>query len=279
MKSASPGDDFYRAPITLIVEDPTTQVFLEEIWERDPKINIRVGAGHEGVAALVKGAPDRHELLVVGMVDRDLGTRNSDRWDDPSTKIFRLDRHEIENYFLDWKTLASLSEKKLSAEQIEQEALAFAALLVWWMACKIVLRKIRTDWMDGFPEEPRLPPTPDARDKQSAVAYLQNHPVWKNHAKALKSWEGVSIERKITEEGQRYQHDLESAMWLETFSGKEIFRHLRDFAALDRTLKFSSPAQRDEDLGRKIGSKMLKAGVIPPELTRLRGVLRKRAGL
>lgn len=271
-------DDFYRAPITLVVEDPATRAFLSALWA-DPDITYRQGAGHEGVAALVNNAPRKGGRVIVGLVDLDSSAKNRDRWADPALSLLRLDRHEIENYFLDWGILGRLSGKRTPAE-IEAEARSYAGAMIWWMASKRVLRQIRVDFLSNFVGDPLAPRDPlDQGNLEHAVAHIHRHPFWKNNGKAQKQWTEIEIRNRVRQEGATYEGDLASGRWLETFSGKELLRYLRSYAGLDEKSKNGTAAERDEDLGRKIALRMKAQNTIPADFLELRRALRLRAGL
>ncbi|MCU0656793.1 MAG: DUF4435 domain-containing protein [Polyangiaceae bacterium] len=274
-------DDLYSGPITLIVEDATTRAFLQTLWA-DKDIHFRVGAGHEGVAALAHGASgSSSRVKIVGLVDRDFAPDNKARWRDLSVTVLRLTRHEIENYFLDWSVLEKLSSKsrKRSAQEIESEARNHARRRIWWMAGKRILRKMREDFIAGFPEDPAISSTTDEVAQENVISHLCEHSFWRNLTETQRRWTAPQIRKMVIQEGEKYQHDLSSQTWLETFSGKEIVRHLRSYAGLDPPGSSSSPAERDQDLGRKVADSMRKQRLVPADLSELRDALRYRANL
>jgi hypothetical protein len=267
--------DFFRAPITVVVEDPATRAFIDGLW-RDPKITLRVGASRAGVEAIAKGATRVAHRVVVGLVDLDFFTPHEDHWVDPSKSVLRLNRHEIENYLLDWGILAKIA--RCSEQELEQEAAAQARRLIWWMACKRVLHQFSRDLTEGFPSAPKVPPDAQAADQTAATSFIKDHPFWKKYRETQKSWQPRDIAVKVAQEGERYEQDCASGRWAETFSGKELLHHLRSFAALDHASQ-STPAQRDEDLARRVAGEMYKSGKIPGDFRRLREALYQRAGM
>lgn len=275
--------DLYRAPLNVWVEDPLTSSVLTALWG-DAQINVIVSEGKAGVLHMVGSAPARLRGKVYGVVDRDLEPDNKESWKSQKGDVLRLPAHEFENILLDFEVLASLS-KGSSPDAIRAHARAYAGTLHCWMVCKAALREMQQDLGSGFPAEPRVPPALGApRNLSEVAAYLQQHEYWSKHAAILADWRGPQFLReKLRKWSEQYEADLASGSWVTSFSGKEIFRDLRShIPGLDEAPKRPpqpTPAERDENLGKRVARKMRELNRVPSALTELRQVLRTKAGL
>jgi hypothetical protein len=270
----------YRAPLSVWVEDPLSHSVLTALWQ-DPKINVVITQGKPGVRHMVRSNPDPARYCVYGLVDRDFDDDNEAQWPSTACQILHLPVHELENLLLDFDVLASLA-KGSTAAAIRDEAHRRAVTLHWWMVHKAVLREMQHELGAGFPldasTDGSLASAADVAQRLRASAY------WIDHESALKLWIApVKIEDRIQAWGQQLQADLAGDGWLRTFSGKEIFRHLRSHVrGLDEApVRPPNPssAERDLDLGKRIARRMHEMKRIPPKLAELRQILRTKAGL
>lgn len=270
----------YRAPVAVWVEDALSYSVLTDLW-RDPEINVIITHGKPGVGHMVRSNPDPDRYCVYGIVDRDFEDDNEARWLRPECLVLRLPAHELENLLLDFDVLASLA-KGTSADGIRAAAHARATELGWWMAHKAVLRRMQEALGASFPEDA---PTDGAlRSAADVERHLRASPYWTEHDAALTRWARTTLlHDEIELLGRRFQADLEGDGWLGSFSGKEIWRHLRSHVAgLDEAPvrpPRPTPAERDLDLGKRVARRMTEMQRIPAKLTELHRVVRAKAGL
>jgi hypothetical protein len=273
--------DLYVAKSTLWVEDHLTRVFLNELWG-DRDLRVVAAGGREGVAFLVQGAPPALAgKRVVGFVDRDFSPDNQQAWTSPDTLILRTPAHEIENHLLDFAALSAVSRKESPAE-IEQAARTFAASLKWWMVCKTVRHRINGEVTAYFPKEPPPPPDVEApASQQAAAAYIADARFWKAHQDVLRGLSRAHIEQRVEEIGADYDRHLASGEWVRSFSGKEIFRHLRTvMRGLRERTRGGTAAENDENFAVLIARQMRASSSSSAQVfASLRAALRSRAGL
>lgn len=214
----------YRAPLNVWVEDPLSHSVLTELW-KDPQINVVVTQGKPGVRHMVRSNPDPTRCCVYGIVDRDFDDDNEAQWASVGCQILHLPVHEFENLLLDFEALATLT-KGTTATAIRDEAHDRAVKLHGWMPYKAILREMQQELGAGFPANiPSNSPLSTAAD---IAKLLRESVYWKEHAAALKRWvEPTKLDDRIRVWHQKLQSDLQGDAWLQTFSGKEIFRHLR----------------------------------------------------
>jgi hypothetical protein len=238
---------------TVWVEDDLTRTFLTEIWH-DPQIRIVNASNKDGVKNLVNAAPlDKRGKKVIGLVDKDfdLAVAHGD-----GKPIMTTEGHEFENCLLDFDLLETLAKE--SAASIESLAKQFATDMLWWMACKHALRDMKRNLSTDFPADPSVGPmTQDA-----AVEHICNGKYAKSLEDAAKKFTTVDIKTSVAQRGHAYANDLASpdAKWKRTFSGKEIFRHVR--CHVSGLVRFARPgstaAQNDEDLAKRIARELVK---------------------
>lgn len=228
---------------------------------------------------LVKGAEAHPRLRgrVVGVVDRDFGPDNADRWSDTQPSIYALPCHETENLLLDFEILGALAG--VSAERARDQAYGFASTRRWWMIGKAVVRELCTDLSGHLPPDPPV----DLADAPALREWLRTHDYWPNHRTRCERWQNDAhqIARLAAREAEMQAH-LDSEGWQVHFSGKEVLHHLRSYLhRLDRTPQRdpSTPTQRDENLAKLVAREMRARGRIPEPLQRLHGCLRARANL
>lgn len=286
MLKTTVADLYDVAPCTLWVEDDLTRVVLTDFWN-DNQIRVLSAAGKDGVQHLVNAAP--HHLRgssVVGLVDRDLAPEYPEGWEEAGGAILHTNVHEFENLLLDFDVLSALSGRQPKpAAEIKDIARKFAERIRWWMVCKRVLHELSHELSAYFPSDPPVPNASALMDRDAAVEHLRGSKYWKEHQAVLRTWSPPSyIERKIDEWGNTYGEHLSSGEWLRSFSGKEIFRHVRsEVKGLARLAAGKTEAQNDEDLGKRIArllrDRFKSTSRTAKVLGSLRTVLRARAGL
>ena len=142
MSSAAGARELYdavAARIIVWVEDALTESYLNRLWD-DNQIRILVAGSGPTVEAATTDARRAGLKSVFGVRDRDFGRTNFGMWTDygKEIRVFRLPRHEMENYLLDWAALAGCTENRRGkkADDIETEVKKHAASLDWWLATK-----------------------------------------------------------------------------------------------------------------------------------------------
>lgn len=268
--------DLYRAPLSVWVEDQLTHDVLTQLWA-NAQINVLVTGGTQGVHHMIRSLPARVRRKVYGVVDRDFDEDNQARWLLEDCKILRIPAHELENLLLDFEILSVLSGVE-SAAQIEQRAKAHAEKLLFFMATKAVLRQMQADLGSEFPTDPS--PAPDSME--TAAQYLDQVSYWQRHESEWTKWRTPALrEAALESEVKRLSTDLQTQSWLQTFSGKELFRYLRSNVAKLDTAPVRppnpSPTDRDVTLANRIATKMIELQRIPPVITELRRVLLQKA--
>lgn len=271
--------------VTFWVEDELTRVFLTALWG-DRDIHVIAAAGRTGVEYLVAAAPDAlRGRTVTGLVDCDFSTPNRDMWSDPLKPVLRTDVHEFENYLLDFDLLGAVAGENSS--DIRDKAKEFAKSIQWWMTCKRVLQDIRSSLNADYPSDPTL--REKIASEQNVIDYIGNDAFWRKHDEGRRSWDKKDkhLVNCIQERFQQYEDDLNDNgdAWKRTFSGKEIFRHVRTvIPGLCRVAgRGQSAAQNDENLAMLM-SRRLKNPAFAQSPTlqvfqEIRAALRNRAGL
>jgi hypothetical protein len=257
--------ELYRGQITVWVEDEITREFLTILWAL-PKVSVWVGHSKDGVKHLVDSVPQAYKHLVLGFVDCDFDLCNEMVWDDPSTKIFRPPCHELENFLLDFDILATLSQE-VDAATIQQRAEASARELHWWMSGKKTLRQIRQTLNTGFPDEPR-PFSDAAKTLPGIVSHILQNAFPTAQVAALSQWNQNSISALVQQSYNEFGNDLASGQWKNSFSGKEVFRALRN--------QIKGLPKSDTDLAIQIARKMKETNQCPATISRLREILRAK---
>ncbi len=271
--------ELYRGPLNVWVEDPLSHAVLTELWA-DKQINVLITHGKPGVLHMVRANPEPVRHQVHGIVDRDFDDDNEGDWARPECSILRTPTHEMENLLLDFDVLATLSKGE-SAEQIRARAHGRAREILFWMVYKTVLRDMQGDLGSGFPGDVA---ENALRSVEAVEQHLSGHAYWTEHSAHWGRWlSPAERSRAVRECHEVLLAELESEAWRSTFSGKELFRYLR---CQVRGLDDSPPrpphptgADRDLNLAKRIARKMRELGRIPPPITRMREVLRAKAGL
>lgn len=253
--------DLYRGPLVW-VEDDMTRVILTELWQ-DSTLHVISAGGSEAVRYMVRAAEPNPKFkdLAFGVVDRDYGETGS-AWSLPSTRIFVLPVHEIENLLLDFEVLGALAHK--SPGELRTRALAYVRAQRWWAVGKMILRELRRAMTSDFPTDP-----PEGLlNADSVAAWLEKEGYWGTHGGHFSDWNRTEYRRiKIDELGATIGQGLESDAWLSRFPGKEILRHLRSYA---QGLDVSSGDDRDLDLAKRVTRRMREERQIPTALVELR---------
>lgn len=265
---------FYTAqPLVVWVEDEETRTVLTTAWAGE-SVAIYVGGGNDTIRAVVENAWRGGWHHVFGVVDRDFGRSNSDRWHHPGDdlRVYVFESAEIENLALDPEALAACvyNTGQRSTEQIEKRMMDAVVGMVWWMACCAVLDMVRQRRNADFPTFPR--PAAAVVDRDSALGYIQSSPWFSTHVAELPSlatrdWLEAELERQQI----HFSASLTGETWKTEFSGKQIFDRVVEFVhtrgiGRDKKLELlQGVAQAQIDLGR-----------VPQELEKLKASLLSR---
>jgi hypothetical protein len=243
--------DAVAARIIVWVEESLAEVYLNGLWE-DNEIRIMVAGCAETVRAVTEDARKGGFKHVFGVRDKDFGTTNFDKWRKYKEKIdvFRLPRHEMENYLLDWPALAGCTENRRnkSAQEIEVEIKDVAASLAWWLATKWTLSDLSANLSKGFPREPGQM---KIEDDKEALNYILTCGWYQYVCKLPKtSLTKAKIKSLLTKYHERVHRALSTKEWIEVFPGKELLRKARSF--IGHPKRKGTKTDADIDLAKAI---------------------------
>jgi len=247
----------------VLVEDEFTQALLATAWN-DVSVRVEHVGGVGAVRAMGKDARGRKATTVFGVVDRDFAV--SAGWTGES-QTYRLQRHEAENYLLDFDVLAELARD--TSESLMREATSYALRCCPWMAARRTLMEIDHGLNENFPGAPDLgqqpPPSLDA-----AVALVGSKAFWKGLRKKLKQhWADVALRDLVHQHHGTFEAEVTNGRWAETFSGKEVLRHLGQ--------RFPKLALPEVDLAIRVARQWRARTRIPAELADLLAEIKRRA--
>jgi hypothetical protein len=264
-----------NAEITIWVEDSLTDEYLTQLWA-DPAMNLLVAGGRPGVKSLVETAARTKVTKVFGIVDRDFGSTNRDRWADPEVRVFRLGRHEIENYLLDANAMAgcSLNNQKLSVSEVQAKLLELAKQQTYWLACRSLLRHVDTELKADFP----VPKVTELTSSEAAERFLESSP-WltglSERVGRLVQPEGWK--KRLHDEAGRYQQGLTDGSWVEHCSAGDMIPTIRSI--LFKKPKSQSIEVTDSDFAKAVSAWQIANDAIPADLLDLHDIVRTRVGL
>jgi hypothetical protein len=265
----------YNAPIILWVEDPVTSTYLGECWN-DPDIAFRIAGGHEGIRAVVRSARNEGLGHVFGFVDRDFGYSNRGRWRDATASaVFVPDVHEAENYLLHADHLAGcdLNNGGRSPAEVEARLQACAAQMVWWMACRQVLARLRAQAVQDFPSHSRV------QDQASAERLICDSAWYRNLSAFTATVTGAGeVARLLAAAHAGAAAELSGGEWRQTFAGKPLLRDLHAWL-YNPPPGATTAMERDRDLARSVARWQVANSAAPAEVNELRAALRHRVGL
>lgn len=271
MPGGSELDALYKnRPIVVWVEDETTKLYLEALWQ-DPQIGFLVSGGCDNLRSFIDEAR-KFANNVFGYRDRDFGPSNRSTWG--REVVFRGDTFEIENFLLDEEAMAgcSLNSKGRTEAYLLGEMQRIAGGMAWWMAARATIVWMRNQVLNDFVPHP----TPGiVTDRATALDSIIGSSWWKATRPVLGPLlQQGSLETQIDQEHTRYSAALASGGWKSEFSGKEIWSQLW------RQLWRQNPPRSGElDTVKAVASRQRESGRVPRELGDLRDTLRQRAKL
>ena len=268
-----------RNAIVLVVEDRLTKEYLLAAWGVDQKhFEIVVAGGHSVVKGCVENFRRHGATHVFGLIDKDFGVTNRARWNVPQDPpiILRCERHEIENYLLDWNALAggALNSHHHDAASIEGWATAEAGKQVFWLACRKVLRDFQQRIGDTFPAEPKMV---NVNTADEAENYIVSQPWMQTlQTRSTEICDRGRLHAEIETAVNGYNTALNNATWRVEFSGKEIYRPLMSrIYGVPKT----ATATPEIDLAISVAEWQVANGHVPAEITELCVALKRRVGI
>jgi len=277
---SSPG--VTTAPVVLWVEDGLTGEYLLKLWQTHAKLfDVRVGGTCETIRAAVHDERTADNRRVFGVIDRDFRPSNHAQWANPDSgiEVFVPPVHEMENYLLDWDALAGCDENqkrhRRARADTEARAQQEAGRMVWWMACRSVLAKYRDMLVGDYPHHPKVTDIPD---RAAAQAYIASSPWYSasfpNATTAIAPAGALAADLGSAQ--TVHVGELNSGRWVQTFSGKEIFRSIRGYLF---NSGYASAEAMDTDLAKSVGEWQHANNCVPTDLVQLRDALKARVGL
>ncbi|MCC6156919.1 MAG: hypothetical protein IT350_02625 [Deltaproteobacteria bacterium] len=223
---------------------------------------------------------DTHDGWVFGIVDRDFGTDNFDRWANPpgDLTVYRLPVFEIENYLLDFELIADCRANyaNRSEDEVRSRAIQCAEAMPAWLACRDVLARCRGEMIGEYFENPTFGTIPDLA---AATTYIGSQP-WLRDLE-LRAHEVVAnLNPYLNVAHTLRRQQLENQIWNRDFPGKEIFRTVRGYVTQTAArAREGTSVQEDIDLARAIADSQRAANRIPSDLALLHDSLVRRVGL
>jgi len=260
-------------PIVLWVEDWLTKEYLARIWQpQDALFQVLVAGGHDSVRAVVRNLRIQDYRRVFGFRDRDFGRSNRSNWSrQTDIEVYVGSRLEIENYLLDWAALAgcTINQKfQRSVDQVKQRAESCAGSMIWWMACRQVIAGYHERLFADFPDHPSMG---NVNTQADAERYIQEQSWFQSfsaHSQHILDPGSLAADLGSAHADQEDFH--QSGKWIEEFSGKEIFRHLRGY------LVNEDDGEADVNLAKSVADWQVQNNSVPQELLELRDALRRR---
>ncbi len=268
----------YSAPIVLWVEDELSRDYLSHLWQNDPLVKFCIAGGNENIPAVVNDARVHGYRHVFGIRDRDFGATNRNRWSNlrRDTSVFVLDAHEIENHLLYPEALAGcdLNTGDRSVEQIHDKLLGRARELAAWMACRGTIYDMKGVMAADFP---RHPTCEEIKDLSDAEKYISSSTWFSSIDERMQDLARAEhLSGRLQQALRKYEDHLKRNTWCSQFSGKELFRHVRDWLY---TKGDGTGPQRDSDLAKAVARWQVEHGSIPQELIDLSSAIMRRTGL
>ena len=266
----------YRAAINLYVEDSVSLVYLKNLWN-DPVITFFLGGGNEGVTTVIRIDREAGHPNVFGVVDRDYGPSNRDRWGSPDLRLFRLSVHEIENYLLEPQALASSrwNNVRLSAVRIDELMLEAARKRCWYEACRTVLEIIRSRFRDNFIGDPPQ----NVADMTAAQRHLCESAWFRSLNAHATRTTATNVADQLRDAHQRATEQLADGSWRREYSGKEVFKDIASRICDRQKLGGVRSSELYNDLAQAVAEWQLANEQIPTDLVTLRSLLHARIGL
>ena len=272
---------FSKRPIVLVVEDRVVKEYLYAVWGADQiHFTIIAAGGHQIVSGFVEDSRKHGITTIFGFVDTDFGTSNVENWETTNNppNIFRSSYHEAENMLLDWDALEGCDlnqrQNNHNSSDIQNWAKAEAAKQPWWLACRNRLRDMQKLHGAGFPKAPKLT---NVTSHDEAFAYIADSG-WCGdlQSRTTQIMDSTCLDAELNTAHTQFSNDLASDEWKTTFSGKEIYRHLRSRIY---NVHPSVSKDADVDLAHSVGLWQRENNKVPCEMNKLKDIIKKRVGI
>ena len=269
MTVAAHLSSFYAAaPIVLWVEDVVTRDYLGQVWGDPPDVAFFVAGTSEAVRPVVGAARNEQVRHVFGLIDRDFRRTNWPTWGNPTTDCFVFRRHEIENYSLDAAAIhgCALHNRSRTLPEIETELTRLAAQQPAWLACRCVLTDLCRIVQGDFPGHPKLADVPGVGEAERHITTAAWYTQLAVRATACTT--AGHVRTLLDAAALNFNTALADGSWVVEFSGKEIFRRIRDYVYAPGTR-----GSHDTDFAKAIGVWQRANGQVPQDLTDLLAAL------
>lgn len=256
----------YRRAINVWVEDALTSEYLRDVW-RAPQVLCLISGSTDSIRPAVHDARRHRQANVFGICDRDFHETNYQRWANPDVWVFVLPVHEMENYVIDPAALAGSEANTNGRTQpaIEMRMRERATELVWWMACRHTIKRLRNLCWDNFIPVPK--PT-GVTDLRSAVEHIVNSNWYGGFpGNTAQIVQPTQIEAWVAEAESGYAADLANGNWLRSFAGKELLRVARGY--IYQQPRPAPSSAQDLDVAKSVASWQVENGRVPSELNEL----------
>lgn len=264
----------YKArKIYLWVEDHETRGYLDVVWA-DPEIGLLVAGGHGNIHAIVKTSREEGFTHVFGLRDRDFGRTNHANWASPQTTVMTSESLELENLVLDAEAMAdcAVNTSGKVAADIEQDLLALASALPWWMSCRSVITEIHDRVLGDFIGHPRRGQVTTGPEAEGAIF---GSSWWRDVLPVIDSrTTQEEVTQQLAERHTEYSAMLTDGRWKERYSGKELLGDM-----VSRLWTKKRPDKPRAAFIQAIGEAQRRMARVPREAVELREVLRDRMGL
>lgn len=260
--------------VYLWVEDEETRTYLETVWQ-DPQFGFFVAGGSENIAAAVHAARKDNLPHVFGFKDRDFGTSNRAKWGSPSVTVFTSEAFEVENLLLDARTMAGcdLNTTTKVADDLEREMQGLASKLDWWMACRRTIVDLRDAVAAQFIEHPSRASISSLKEAESAIT---KSAWWTQVLPSIPTATALTqVQTNLTQHRAEYVAMIANGEWRTHFSGKEIFREMRDHVWQK---KRSPDPEGLLDFVKAVARTQRDYQSVPAEIDELHRELRARVG-
>jgi len=262
-------------PIKLWVEDMITRAYLQECWN-DSQIGFLIAGSNGGVIAAARHAEEDGFNHVFGLIDRDFGMSNRDRWNEPKgPRVFRPEAHELENELLNPAHLAgcALNNQGRSEQDITTRLQKCGSGMLWSISCRSVLSGLRQEVLQDFP------PPPTVKSQQQALDQIVKSAWFKHVSATVPSWNQAEITSRLLKGLTSAQTSLNNGQYLIEFPGKELLHDLHSWLYQPPAGSGATAVERDQDLARSIAKFQVANNQVPREIQEMRVALRQRVGI
>ena len=232
--------------------------------------------GTRGLATIVRIDREAGHPNVFGVIDRDYGSTNRSKWDQPTTRLFRLRDHEVENSMLVAPALASSrwNNRRLAADVVETMLVEAARRRSWYEACRAVLDTLRGRFRCEFIADPPQ----DLPDLTAAQRHLCESSWFLALAKNAARTTEVEIVNLLAVAHEQAIAQLDDGTWRGEFSGKELFKDVASRICDRQKLGGIRSSELHADLARDVAEWQRDCDLIPDDLVALRITLQTHIG-